>query len=141
MPSCCNQAAAHSLSFCPFWHTTTTDLSRYSAAHCETEQWSFTHGPGKQTRIGSIVVVDPDVDDGRRLGNPYKARKLWGGDEGGRWHGVPFPHWEWTRYFSRSLTGQSRTTPCSAWCHRLDDRARHVRGRSLQAPWASAQAV
>ena len=34
MPSCRSQAAAPSLSFSPFWQTTTTALPRYSGDHC-----------------------------------------------------------------------------------------------------------
>src|SRR6185295_8011668 len=43
----------------------------------------------QQAWIGAVVVVDADIDDGRRVWHTNKTRELRNGDEGGCRHSVP----------------------------------------------------
>ena len=105
-------------------------LLRHCAAHWEPER-SLCAGAGEPTRIGSIVV-DPDVDDGRRFVNTDKALKLCNG--GGRRHSVPVPCWEYGRDISAAALRGNRGQPLARYDvsgSRIVQE--HVRGRCLQA--------
>ena len=68
MPDCRNQAAVPSLSFCPFWHMTTTDWPVSRGAHSCRSRMGAPNGAGDQPRVSGEILVDADVDQGRRLG-------------------------------------------------------------------------
>ena len=82
MPPWRSQAAVPSLSFWPFWQTTTTDLPWYSVAHCSVGAVVAAHGARHQPRVGPVIVIDAHIDDSRRLRKADETGKLSGGDCG-----------------------------------------------------------
>ena len=85
----------------------------------------------QHARVGGVVIVDAHIDDHRRIGRSDQAVELGNIDGIGRGHGVPSSlGGAETRYFGRSLTGRSRSTPG----RKNDQNRRPSQRRSLALP-------